>query len=72
MKKLTIPQKMKLAFNENAYWNKDINLTYLKWLRAELSELGHKEVLCVFDSFTGQVLSTNCVIICVPFCAPDH
>ena len=55
MKKLTIPNNMQLAFNENAYWNKDINLNYLKWLRQQLSALGYDEVLCVFDSFTGQV-----------------
>lgn len=55
MKKLKIPQNMRLAFNENAYWNKEINLEYLKWLREQLTARGHDQVLCVFDSFTGQV-----------------
>ena len=54
-KKLHVPDGMQVRFNENAYWNKSINLEYLKWLREELNKQGHGEVLCVFDSFTGQI-----------------
>ena len=55
LKKLQIPGQMKVAFNENAYWNKEINLSYLQWLRGELDALKYQEVLCIFDSFTGQI-----------------